>query len=232
MSSANRIPGNASLKDILDLLKKDIMLSLNCHAIATVQTFDAANQTITATMNYSKTYIQADPVSGAYGEVAINYPLLVDCPVVILKGGDTALTFPIKSGDACLIFFNDRDIDNWFKNGVTTQPPNSARLHAFSDGIAMVGLNSLVDSISSYDQYRANLSDGTCTIALGKKNGVGLSLIELSNATITLGQAITQLNTALIAAFGGPTPSAGNPLSPAAVAAYTAFQTQIAGLLK
>ena len=108
MSNAplNMVPSEPSLKDLLDLLKKDILLSLNAHHIGTIQSFNSAKQTATATINYPKTYYQLNSLSGLYNPVLVNYPLLVDCPLICLGGGTAALTFPIQSGDECLVLFN------------------------------------------------------------------------------------------------------------------------------
>jgi hypothetical protein len=59
---------------------------MNCHAIATIQSFDPTKQTASATVNYKKTYFKPD-TAGVYRPVLVDYPQLIDCPVIFLGGG-------------------------------------------------------------------------------------------------------------------------------------------------
>lgn len=186
-----------SLVDVLNQFKKDILISLNCHAIATVQSFDSEAQTVTATINYTKSFMQRQE-DGSYIPVAQNYPILLDVPIIILGGGNASLTFPIAKGDECLILFNDRDIDNWF-NGQNTLPPATSRLHSFSDGIALVGFR----DIASYDTDSVVIKNGTNQIKIGS----GFSdpnLIKISNSATSI-TAILDNISVLLAGLGAPT---------------------------
>lgn len=187
-SPLNRTNVNPTLQDVLNLLKKDILLNLNCHAIATVQSFDPVTQTLSATLNYKKTYLAPDAVTGVYSQISVNYPILQQCPVIVLQGGIGSLTFPIAAGDTCLLLFNDRDIDDWFTSG-QVGPVATPRLHAFSDAIALVGLSPLVDPIINYDPARVVLSLGTTKVAVGD------SKVEISNALFTLNGLLQDLVT-------------------------------------
>lgn len=183
--SQNLVPENPQLQDLLDLLKKDVMMSLACHHIGTVQSFDAAKQTATATINYKKTYFQRDS-SGLYQPMLVDYPILIDCPCVVLGGGPTSLTFPIAKGDECLILFNDRDIDNWFSSG-QLGPVATPRLHSMSDALILVGVRSSPKALAGYDTARAVLKNGTTKI------GVGEDKIQFENAGGTLKEALDDL---------------------------------------
>ncbi len=68
---------------MLNLFKKDILLSFNCHAIATIQSFSSDDQTVSASINYKRSYQQAG-ADGVYQTVLVDYPLLIDVPAVIL----------------------------------------------------------------------------------------------------------------------------------------------------
>lgn len=206
-----------NLTDLLTLFKKDIMLSLNCHAIGTVQSVDFDNQTLNAVINYKKTYFDNDK------SVLVDYPALIDCPFISLCGGNGSLTFPIEAGDQCVILFNDRDIDNWFQGAGPGGPVASARLHSLSDGLALVGLN----TISPYDNTRVSLNNGSTSV------GVGASLIRLKNATTTLAQVINGLISLLETAYTIPTvPAAPATLDPAFIALLESYKTTVLGLLE
>ena len=87
---------------------------------------------------------------------AVNLPLCVDVPVAFPGGGDFFLTFPVKAGDECILMFSERAIDNWHASG-GTQTPAEYRLHDLSDGIAIVGLNSLPHKLAALQMTGAEL---------------------------------------------------------------------------
>lgn len=186
----NQIPNEPSLKDLLDLHKKTIMLALSCHHIGTIQSFDATKQTATATINYKKTYYELNEQTRVYAAKLRDYPILVDCPAIILGGGLSSLTFPITQGDECLVIFNDRDLDNWFQNGAGG-PVGTPRLHSFSDAMVLVGVRSVGNVIADYDTARAVLRNGNAGV------GVGEELIKIYNETYTLNQLLQSLLTTL-----------------------------------
>lgn len=222
--ASNRKQVDPSLRDLLDLLKKDIMLSLNCHALATVESFDPEDQTVTASMNYKKSFTQAGS-DGIYKTVLVDYPLMLDMPAVILSGGPAQLTFPIAKGDTCLILFNDRDIDNWFQSGQIGGVA-SGRLHSFSDGIALVGIRSQANARATYDATRASLSWGETMV------GVGADKVKISNQLYTLNTLLQNLLTQLQAL----TVICATPGSPSSVpvnaAAIAAIAVQLGDLLE
>ena len=225
--STQRKQTDPELMDLLNLFKKQIMLDLNCHAIATVQSFNSAKHKITASINYKKTTLQRT-ADGTYRNVLVDYPILLDVPVVFLSGGYFRLTFPIQEGDYCLIFFNDRDMDNWLQSA-QIGPVASSRLHSFSDGIAIVGLRPFNDSLENFDSTRVAIGNGTTYV------GVSSSKIKLANATTTLNTQLQALATQLQAltaqlallTVSGVTPGVGTSAVPVNAAAITAIGTQI-----
>lgn len=172
----NQIPNDPELKDLLDLFRKDIFLHLNCHAIAKIQSFNQLTQSATATVNYKKTFFEPNTFTGVYDQKLVDYPILVDCPVMFLGGGGTSITFPVENGDDCMVFFNDRDMDNWYK-GSSSSPNATPRLHSFSDGIILVGLRSLNNVILNFD------TDG---IALRTRDGLTKIKVFTDGSKITL----------------------------------------------
>lgn len=222
----NRNSSDPKLKDLLDLYKKDVMQSLNCHAIANIQSFDSVKQTVTAKISYSKTYYEK-ATDGSYSERRVAYPLLLDCPAVIMSGGNGSLTFPIAKGDTCLILFNDRDLDNWFAGATTDAGVASPRLHSFSDGIALVGIRSKSNALSSYDSSRVVLQNTTTGV------GVSPSKVKIYNQTTTLNTLLGQLINA-ITLITTTNCVVGSPvaISPASIAALNNIATGLGGLLE
>ena len=210
-----------SLSDLLSLHKKDIFLSMFCHGVATVVSFDPVTQKANATMNYTKEFVsrQAD---GTYLAVQRPYPPLSDCPVVFLGGVDSYLSFPDIVGSECLVLFNDRDLDNWFVNEGTVL--NSSRLHSFSDAILIVGLRSNNKAIKNFDADRVLLKKGNAEIGVGLNN----ELVRVANEMHTLNGLLQQLITA-IQSITVPTPSgpSGTPINSAAFSTVASNLNQL-----
>lgn len=217
----NIIPNNPTLKDLLDFTKKDILLSLNCHHIGTIQSFDPDLQVAQVSINYTKTFLQVDSV-GNNSVTSTAYPTLLDCPVVCLGGGKGSLTFPIQAGDECLVIFNDRDLSNWF-GGASGLPPNTGRLHAYTDAIALVGIRSLPNVLLDYDGANVSLNYGLeNTITLGSSTAV----ITIGDNTITLG------NSSAVIAVGENTITLGTDSAVVALTGGTSLELDATGKLK
>lgn len=187
------------LKDALDLFGKNLSTSINCHAIGTIQSFDSTKQTAQVAISYTKTIFQYDSDLGSYQPVSIPYPVLVDCPCVVISGGAFFLNLPIQTGDGCYVLFNDRDMDNWF-SGQDGVPVNTARTHSFADGVVLVGLNPPGNAFPSIDSTHALLrgaDDGSTQC------GISATQIRLANsANGTLGAAMTSLLSSLSTFLG------------------------------
>lgn len=98
---------------------------------------------------------------------ALNLPLLLDCPVIFPSGGGVTLTFPIKQGDECLVWFAARGIDFWWQLG-GIQLPAEARMHDLSDGFVQVGPRSQPRVLSNISTTHAQLrsDDGAAFVDL------------------------------------------------------------------
>lgn len=150
-----------SLSALMSELKKDIFNNLNCINVGIIQSFDEADQTATIRVAIKRVIEIKDDGT----KVLRERPLLLKCPVVILFGGSTYMTFPIAEGDECLVLFNDREIDNFWTTG-SVEAPSSPRAHSASDAIALVGIRSLQKSIENYLTTGIRLSHETARIDL------------------------------------------------------------------
>ena len=216
------------LRDVLVGLKREIKLEINCISLGTIKTFYPSTQTVDVIINYKKLYKAVTHVENFQGQSQdkiVEYPMLFNCPVVIMKGGSGHLTFPITAGDTCLVLFGDRDIDTWFETGDTTQIPNSDRVHDLSDGIALVGIFSKANNLSSYKTDGVQLVYGSCVIELD-------TLIKIAVGAQTLKDALDSLCTALTG-WGGDDPQGGT-VSPnaATISAINAAKAKIDAVLK
>lgn len=170
--------------DTLMSLKREMYIELNCVKPGQIVTYDPVTRTARAQIGLSQ--VLAD------GSVR-SYPPLLDCPVVTLQGGGIGASFPIEPGDECLIFFSDRCLDAWVTNGGSNPPPDG-RLHDMSDGIVLVGLNSLVNPVTlALLTDEGGIADAFAKVAI--KDGK----ISISNQTETLFAILTDLVTVLLA---------------------------------
>ncbi len=67
-------------------------------------------------------------------------PEFIEVPPVILQGGDSYIVEPIKPGGYCLILISERCYDAWYA-GSDFVSPLEMRMHDYSDGFALCGVN-------------------------------------------------------------------------------------------
>ncbi len=228
MTSTRKV-APTDLTELLDTLKHEILVAMNCHGVATIEAFDSERLIVKASMNYAKRIDGVD----------VPYPPMVDCPLVVLAGGPCRITFPIEKGDQCLIIFNDRDLDAWWASG-NKRSLNSGRLHSFSDAIALVGLSSLKDKATNltrfgaYDSTRVKMANGKTMV------GVSPTQVKIASDSTSLGAELNTLLTALqtfSTAAGAATTAAQIAAAAAALAAplaavKLALTTPAVGLLE
>lgn len=130
---------------------------INCIQIGKIEKI-SDNQTCEVALQIRRRV--PDPVKG---EKVIDMPLLVDCPYVVLSGGKSYIDMPIQVGDYCLVLFNDRNIDLWWKEETVGEPLNN-RKHSLSDGIALVGIS---------PETQARTMDGDKVRIIGKSGDGG-----------------------------------------------------------
>ena len=70
---------------------------------------------------------------------SIELPVFQEVPPIFLSGAGSSLTMPISVGDYALLIFTERCFDRWW-NGQDNQEPLEMRMHDYSDGFALVGL--------------------------------------------------------------------------------------------
>jgi hypothetical protein len=120
-------------------------------------------------------------------------PLLLDCPLVPMRGGGCTLTFPIAQNDECLVVLASRCIDSWWQLG-GVQVQAEFRMHDLSDGFAIVGPFSQATKISGWStsavQLRSN--DGQAFLQLNPSTHE-IDIVTPGNWSATIGGA-TNIN--------------------------------------
>lgn len=79
--------------------------------------------------------------------VSVELPVFAEVPPIVLQGGGSYHAFPISVDDYCLLIFTERCFDSWW-NGQDFVVPLEYRMHDYSDGFALVGINPLSGAIT------------------------------------------------------------------------------------
>jgi len=179
MANSIQQANEPTIASVLELLKKEIMSSINCHQVGEIVSFDSSTQTAEVEIKMLRM------MNGVLKE----YPVLVDCPCIILSGGKGRLTFPIQPGDSCLVLFNDKDIDNWYSGGQSVAP-RTERMHNFADAIALVGIRNKQNQITDYFNSGVELKYGVSTVKLEENkatitNGTSTVTVDSTGVSVT-----------------------------------------------
>ena len=110
---------------------------------------------------------------------SITLPQFTKVPPLFMQGGGSYTAHPIAVGDYCLLILTERCFDRWY-SGSDFQDPAEFRMHDYSDGIAIVGINPLDGALTipSVIQHTGDTNqDGDYT-----RQG---SLVQIGDMTIT-----------------------------------------------
>jgi Phage protein Gp138 N-terminal domain len=122
-------------------------------------------------------------------------PILSNVPVIFPASGGASITFPVNTGDTCLIVCCERSIDEWLSTGGLVDPRDPRKLN-LTDAVAIMGLV----SFSGTFPPRTNNTDAIFTYAGSSITITNTGAIKINTATtLALGQPtnelINQLNT-------------------------------------
>lgn len=177
-----------------------------------VQSFDPVKGTCTVQVAVKARQRQSD---GSYKFV--NIAPLHDIVVMFQRAGSFVMTFPIQSGDECLVVFSCRDISGWWQQG-GTQLPVEIRTQDISDGFAFVGPFSKpsVPSNISTNSVQLRTLDQSCYIEMaagGRVNIVAPGGVHVTGA-IVASDEITAKNTHTVSAHIHSDPQGGSTGAP------------------
>lgn len=149
-----------------------------------IQSFDPAKRTCSVQVSI------LSKVLGPTGTTRdVKLPLLVDCPVLFPGGGGFVLTFPLRTGDECLVLFSARCIDSWWHSG-GVQVQNELRMHDLSDGFVLPGPRSLpaVEPAISATDVELRNEAGTSRVAILPNGNV-----RVEAQTVTVDAQVAQV---------------------------------------
>ncbi len=110
-------------------------------------------------------------------------PLLVDVPVQFPQAGGYSLTFPVKKGDECVVFFCERDISNW-KNFGGIQPIGRDAPFNVNNAVAVLGFSSIPKKISNFATDATELRNSTTNQVISLKESGDILIKSPTQVTI------------------------------------------------
>ena len=159
-----------------------------------IDSFNPTTMTVEVVPALRKLYF-ADGEAGVW----MDLPMVVDVPVVVLSGGDFAITFPIQQGDECLLLFSERAIDNWHETGNVSELAH-ARTHSLSDAFALVGVRSKPNVVTNYntDEIEIRSKDGQTRIRMNAAGWIHLEQgdlhVDIGNEQIVMTATTVKIN--------------------------------------
>lgn len=125
-------------RQLIDVLEDTILSALaNTHTA-----------TIARVMQVNATTIDVKPVINKVVDgVSIALTTFTKVPPLFLQGGSSYTAHPIAVGDYCLLVLTERCFDRWYE-GQDFRAPAEFRMHDYSDGVAIVGLNPRASAIT------------------------------------------------------------------------------------
>ena len=81
-------------------------------------------------------------ISRLVNDKAVDLPVFIEVPIINFLGGSSSIQMPLSEGDYTVLFVVERCFDEWY-SGNDFKPPLEARIHDYSDCIALVGLKNM-----------------------------------------------------------------------------------------
>lgn len=134
------------ISDVLNQIKLNILANLNCHNIGKILEFDKDTQTCTVELMQLKQF---------NGRTYSPAPI-TQVPLVIYGAANGHITLPNPVGTICLLFFNDRNMDNFLLTG-EQYIPDTTRMHDFTDCIAITTFKTLANPLTDYDERAVSI---------------------------------------------------------------------------
>lgn len=181
----------AELQETLERVREKSVANARTALPGVILSFDP--DTVTCVVSLCSKSSKPVPYEDIGKTESMDFPLLVDLPVVFPRGGGVTLTFPLAGGDECLVVFSDRCIDFWWQNG-GVQELVDWRSHDLSDAFVIPGPQSQAKKISGISTTAAQLrtDDGSAFIELAPGGAVNITSPQITfngplqvNGTIT-----------------------------------------------
>ena len=81
-------------------------------------------------------------ISRLVNDKTVDLPVFIEVPIINFLGGSASIQMPLAVGDYAVLFVVERCFDEWY-SGNDFKPPLEARIHDYSDCLALVGLKNM-----------------------------------------------------------------------------------------
>lgn len=142
-----------------------------------IQSFDSVKQTATVQLAINERINLNGNLSWE------KIPLLVDIPVLFPRAGGYSITFPVQSGNECLVVFSDMCIDAHYQSGGINNIQPDKRRHDLSDGLCFVTGTSQPNSLPSIS-----------TNSIQIRNDDNSAIFEINGSTINITGGTVNVN--------------------------------------
>ena len=170
------------------------------------------------------------------------FPMLIEVPVCFPCGGDFAIHFELKPGDAVFVVFADRSIEEWIEIAEVGIEQEDPRRFDVSDGYcfpvaATVKPGALPEPVRVPGALTIGKRDGSCRVVIG--DGVSIEaggqellavIEELRGQVDALAQQVHTLAGSQVATLLGPQPLSNKVAVQAAVGPPGGLRTVLASI--
>lgn len=170
------------------------------HYPGKIVSFNAAKQT--ATVKVMREQFNNN-LHSMYTEY--DFPILQDVPVQFPQGGGYYLTFPVATGDNCMLDFCDKGINHWKYEGAEKIGKFSSglpkadyfRAYNINDAVAMVGYNPIPQAIPNFQAASTELRNAARTQRVTMLPDGKMEIVTPTELDITAPETIINGNTTM-----------------------------------
>lgn len=165
-----------------------------------IVSYDEATQT--ASVALAVMFRRRDPTTDAI--VAYEPPIITGAPVAFPSAGAFSITWPLAAGDACLVHFASRSLDEWASVVADVHEPQDLRRFDLSDAIVEPALRSPASPIPAAGYASGAMVLRATEVRLGSSSATlrpVLGSFETDLATWNAGMTalLTALNSGVLA---------------------------------
>lgn len=146
---------SSSFRAILERFIINRIKEINTVNVGIIESFDSEKQT--ATIQPAIKVFDITETESEYIYESVTPKLLTNVPVVFPGGGGWHMTFPVKKGDECMLFYTQRSIGIWKKFGGVRDQSHFGRHHSNKDAIAVVGIKPSESSLPTFNSSEPEL---------------------------------------------------------------------------
>lgn len=166
-------------------------------------------------------------------------PILPKVPVRQPRTTNSFIQLPVKAGDKVIVFFHDRDIDNFRKSGKASET-NSLRKFSLSDAFCLLGCfeDSEQIMLDAGDDDNIVIQNGDAKLTLSETGNIriGKAGSEASNPVVLGNEVKAKIDAILDILIAGTfliAPSVGAPTipNPATLSQLTTIKAQLGDIL-